>query len=343
MTVHVRRLAPPADDPEAFEAVVAFQRADDAVRDPGDPPRPRREIEWFLFGPHPRKQHIVWLAESEGTPVGMAWANTESDAGDEFQLALLELLVEPSHRRSGVGTALLRHAVPDLAAIGQNSLAAYPCAEIETEAAEAMCARYGLLHKQDERCSRAWVADIDADLLDSWVAAAPGHAPGYRLVRWQGPCPDDVAEAWCAAEAAMDDAPLDDFEYHRTQLDPEALRRDDEASAAAGFLAYRSLVLAPDGAPAGLSAIYVHEDRPQVAYQDDTGVLADHRGRRLGRWLKAANFRQLQAAHPDVAVIETYNAQSNPWMLSINIDMGFAPHHDYRAWQAPLDEVASRL
>ncbi len=343
MTVDVRRLAPPPDDPAAFDAVVALQHADDAVRDPGDPPRPRREISWDLFGPHPRKQHLVWLAEREGEPVGMAWATTESDPDDEFQLALLELLVDPAHRRTGVGTALIRHAVPDLAAIGQNSLAAYPCAEIETEAAEALCARYGLLHKQDERCSRAPVADIDPGLLDTWLAAAPEHAPGYRLVQWEGVCPDDVAEAWCAAEAAMDDAPLDDFEYHRTELDTDGRREDDEAAAAAGFLVYRSLILAPDGAPAGLSAIYLHRDRPEVAYQDDTGVLADHRGRRLGRWLKAANFHQLQAAHPQVSVVETYNAQSNPWMLSINVDMGFAPHHHYRAWQAPLSEVLPRL
>ena len=41
------------------------------------------------------------------------------------------------------------------------------------------------------------------------------------------------------------------------------------------------------------------EDDP-VARQDDTLVTPEHRGHRLGLWLKLANLEQMVGAHPEV-------------------------------------------
>jgi hypothetical protein len=42
-------------------------------------------------------------------------------------------------------------------------------------------------------------------------------------------------------------------------------------------------------------------------------------------------------------VIDTSHAQSNPWMLDINIAMGYRPHHVFHACQAPNETVLAAV
>ena len=83
--------------------------------------------------------------------------------------------------------------------------------------------------------------------------------------------------------------------------------------------------------------------RPSLGRQGDTGVVAAHRGHGLGRWLKAENLRRALDHQPGIEVVETYNAESNPHMLAINVDMGFRPHRTYGMWQGPVADAAEAL
>ena len=49
-----------------------------------------------------------------------------------------------------------------------------------------------------------------------------------------------------------------------------------------------------------------------------TFVHREHRGRRLGLAVKAANLRAVQAAHPEMRRVVTQNAETNDWMVAIN-------------------------
>lgn len=342
MVVDIRPLTSRDDDPEAFAQVVALYQDDIRVRDPGDPLPSAAEIAHEVFVLAPDQSGMVLVAEIDRSVVAVAWSKTESDPSADLQVAFVDVIVAESVRRQGVATALGRAIVPRLQATGQHSVIGFPCREIEPEAGAALCRSFGLTPRQEERCSRALVDDIDELLLAEWEADARTAAPGYRLEQWEGYCPDELAEAWSAAEAGMHDAPLDDIDHDMYVRDAVGQRAADEVRSANGYRIYRSLVLSAEGEPAGMSAIYVHEDRPEVGYQDDTAVLAAHRGHRIGRWLKAANYRMVKEAHPELAVLETYNAQSNPWMLDINIAMGFRPHHYYNAHQGTLDDAARR-
>jgi GNAT superfamily N-acetyltransferase len=343
VAIEITQVISPEGDPSGFEVLLAVYREDVAARDPGDPLPGPREVAAEMFGQPPDHERLVYAARVGGEPAGMAWATTMSARGDEIQLADMEILVRSAHRRRGVATAILRRAVPDLVDLGQTSLVAYPCADLWSDEALALCRRYGLTRRQDERCSRARVADVDDELLATWIAGAATRAAGYLIEQWEGPCPDHLIEQWCVAAAAMRDAPLDDLDYNPHTRDVGQQREADLAGKAWGFLSYRTLALSAGGDAAGMSEISLHRERPQVAHQGDTGVLAAHRGHGLGRWLKAANYRFVRRAHPELEVVETYNAESNPWMLDINIAMGFRPHHLYTAHQAPMATVVAAL
>jgi hypothetical protein len=65
-------------------------------------------------------------------------------------------------------------------------------------------------------------------------------------------------------------------------------------------------------------------------------VLREHRGHRLGMWIKAANLRALLAQFPAIRRVSTFNAQSNGPMLRVNRAMGFTPVGVLIEWQKQL-------
>jgi hypothetical protein len=65
--------------------------------------------------------------------------------------------------------------------------------------------------------------------------------------------------------------------------------------------------------------------KPWLVEQGDTAVHADHRGHRIGWWLKAVNALRVLDEKPNVRFIETWNDGGNRWMLDINDAMGFRP------------------
>jgi hypothetical protein len=54
-------------------------------------------------------------------------------------------------------------------------------------------------------------------------------------------------------------------------------------------------------------------------------VRRDHRGHRLGTAVKIANLRALQQACPEATEVKTQNAETNAWMVGINVRLGFRP------------------
>ena len=321
-----------------FEALVGVWQAEDAERDPGDPVTPASEIAVELFQTPPDLFHRSWLATQQGEPVGAAWIEQERDGTNDATLELFVMTLA-AHRRQGVGRALARVALDALMAEGGMSVLG--AARDETGA--AFCRALGLSHRQEERCSRLLIADLDDAQQRAWIDDGPTHAPGYRLEGWVGVCPEDWAEPLARALDAMIDAPLDDIDWEVQPLTVERLLLRERFWAAKGGDIVTTLALAPDGEPAGASQIIVFHDRPQVAEQGDTGVVAAHRGHRLGRWLKAANLRRARDHAPAIEAVQTYNAESNPHMLAINVEMGFRPYIAYGVWQGPADAARASV
>jgi hypothetical protein len=70
--------------------------------------------------------------------------------------------------------------------------------------------------------------------------------------------------------------------------------------------------------------------------QEDTLVLREHRGHRLGMLLKLANLQFLERVHPGHPAIVTFNAEENRPMLSVNEHVGFVPVGYEAVWKRTL-------
>ena len=70
--------------------------------------------------------------------------------------------------------------------------------------------------------------------------------------------------------------------------------------------------------------MYLPHGEPH-ALQDDTLVMPDHRGHRLGLRLKAATLALITAEHPERVAIHTWTDPENTAMYRTNERFGFRP------------------
>lgn len=333
MGIEVEPLELPVESDVAVE-LVALQRRIDAVRDPDDPPVPAEALIPHFEVERSERQRRSWLAHDARELVGYLTADVRVE-GANAGFAEIEVETLPDRVGVGIEHALVGAALGWLREQGARTLTWWPADERGRE----VVASLGLTFRQQERCSRMQVAEVDQDQQSEWIAAPRAREAGYRVVSWTGPCPDEHLDAYAVACSAMADAPLDDVEWVPHEATPDVVRGHERDLERLGDRPYVALALGPTGDAAGMSALCVHPARSWYGAQEDTAVVREHRGYALGRWLKAANLAQVRAAHPELEVVQTYNAETNPWMLAINVDMGFRPYRAYFAHQADLDDV----
>ena len=332
-TIQVHEVTP--DRPDLLSALATVRAETDREINPDDPPAPLAELAGNLFSRTSKQYVRGWVAFLDGEPAGEAVFELETEAANRHVASSEALATRPRLRRRGVADALLRVVLDELAADGRTSLLVW-APDIDPDAGGAYAERLGLQERTEERCSRLRMDRLDHALVDRWLGEGEARTDGYRLVRLGPRCPDEHLRPYLEASASMGDAPTDDLEWQHADPDEALLRSREQMWSERGLVPVRTLALAPDGRGAGVSALFLSEHRPSLAWQGDTGVGREHRGRGLGRWLKAANLRYAREVSADFEVVETYNAQSNPWMLDINVAMGFVPHVIYRGFQGDL-------
>jgi hypothetical protein len=152
------------------------------------------------------------------------------------------------------------------------------------------------------------------------VAAAAAASSDYDLERFVGACPEERLGDMQLLREAINDAPEDgEFEAYP----PERIRTVERWLAGQQQTPYTIVARHRDsGAAAGITIVCTHELRPAVAAQEDTSVVAGHRGHRLGLRMKLAMLDWLRVERPDVEAIDTWNAAGNAPMIAINDALG---------------------
>ncbi|NVI86297.1 GNAT family N-acetyltransferase, partial [Actinomadura sp. BRA 177] len=237
----------------------------------------------------------------------------------------IDVQVRPGHRRRGLGRRLLTAAAEGLRADGRISVIAQVLAGtpavpfLESQGFECVLTLRGMLLR---------LQDVPPERISDLLAKAPA---GYDLVHWQGAVPDEHASALARAKHAM----ADFAEYEGTMWDAHRVREMAEVVAKRGDALYT--VAALHGATiAGFTEIVVPHDSAGRAAQYDTAVVPEHRGRRIGIWVKAAMLAWLTTERPDVREIETDNSGDNAHMIAVNEELGFRTERESLEYQAPV-------
>jgi mycothiol synthase len=310
---------------------------------PGEPVAPVAHSLTRYRHVYPFRVRQGWVIR-QGGPSGeiAAWGNVSyAEVPENRNHAYVWVAVHPEVRGLGLGSALLGRAV--------EAARRWGCTVLDLEArvggpGEAFLRSIGAERRLIALRSRCRTADLDRGVLESWVRRAGERAAGYSLVAWDGPCAEELLDAFVALKGVMNTAPLEAYEWDDERLTAEQWRAIEATWAAQGFETWQLCARHDDsGELAGYTELFFSATWPQKAGQGDTGVWPKHRERGLGRWLKAVNALRLLDERPEVEFIDTWNAGSNEAMLGINVAMGFRPLENWGAWQAATDVVSEAL
>jgi mycothiol synthase len=304
---------------------------------PEDPPTPLAVIAQWLRARPPGQWRAIFLARDRaGGLAGYGIAARNLKVTQNAHIRWSEIAVQPHHRRRGLGRKLLSHVVgsfegqgDDIAVISETT-DRVPSGEAF---ATAIGAKPGLPMKMNQLDLRA----VDRARIAEWARATP---KGYRLERIDGTVPEQFVKAYIQASEGINDMPRGEIAFNDWKLTEAQIRQRESFFKQAGLTWW--LLLAIDeatGDGVGFTEVEFNPLDPHVIQQEGTAVVASHRGRGIGLWLKAVMLERVLAERRDSRFIRTGNANVNAQMLAINTKLGFAYAWQSTLWQLPIADA----
>jgi GNAT superfamily N-acetyltransferase len=261
----------------------------------------------------------LWLARTDdGALVGHG--SLVVSHWDNPQLALVFCGVAPQARGNGVGTALLGAQLDRACELGRSSLLTFTAVDGH---AAGFLASNGFEVGMHTAQRRLHPQRIDYERIAALAAEAGEKASDYELVHLDGPASEEMLPSLISLHEAINDAPMDDISLEPDVYPVERVRRYDGAMQKRRQRVYRLMARHRRTSEwAGHTILCVDGTRPGYAVQEDTSVVRDHRGHRLGMWLKASMLLWMREEHPELTAIDTWNAVSNTHMIAVNEALG---------------------
>ncbi|WP_129337358.1 GNAT family N-acetyltransferase [Cellulomonas endophytica] len=275
----------------------------------------------------------------------------------DTHVAVVHVAVLPGWRRRGIGGRLHDACLALAAAHGRTVLQSDASYALEPPPgpgalesptgsgripADDDATRFALAHEwaleQVVRGSTLTLPVPPATLAELHDEARRAAGEDYRVHVWE----DAVPERWLDDVALLEtrmstDAPAGGLDVGEDPWDAERVRvwfREIHGRGNGFLLA--AAEHRPGGRLVAFTLVGLPRGRPAVVLQDDTLVLREHRGDRLGMLLKARVLTELATRRPSARRVHTWNAQENGPMLAINVALGFAPSAVDAEWQRTL-------
>lgn len=359
-------LGPSGPGAAELSRVLACQHAADLTDRPGEPGVCPAELRGLLVPPYRGRRMLFTATDVTGHVVG--WGRLGLYEAFHRDVAHAAITVHPAVRRCGVGTMLL-----DALAWAARTL--YRTRLIldapRTRASEAFASRHGLFVSGRDLRSRLDL--YGPELANRLVAAVnpaaanpgglprqrrrharPGPGDGFAALSWSGPCPEEFLAGYVStldylhttqpsgaslplspATPGSSHGPAADPGSGSTPFSPAEVRHREQSASRAGLREYTAcLIDQATGRIAALSS--AHTADGLRGEQNETVVAPDYRGLGLAVRVKAQLIRELLAAEPSLAILDTYNAVDNHRMLAVNRRLGFRPVDTHAAWTLAL-------
>ena len=303
------------------------------------------------YQPDPYQERRCWLVQVDGRYVGRVGIDFPLEGGSRNAFWLIELLHEVWGR--GIGAAAYAH-VEDVARRSGRSVlqswAEHPEApgprlepptgfgSIPRDHIARFFARHCYTLEQVERSS-AFDLHGSFEKVERLLADSTAPSTAYRLVRWFAPTPPEFADGYAWMKSRMiTDAPAANLEFDEEVWDAARVARHDSLYTAAGrTLQVTAAQHVATGELCAFNELVIGKDRTEASSQEDTLVLKEHRGHKLGTLVKCAGLLSWREVAPESPRVITYNAEENRPMLDINEAIGFAPIAYEGAWKKVLE------
>ncbi|MGN6575762.1 MAG: GNAT family N-acetyltransferase [Nocardioides sp.] len=259
--------------------------------------------------------HRLFGAYEAGSLIGFASCAIAHDTPDT---AWVNVAVSPRHQRRGVGTRLVRTLEePELDRVARFVASAYrPTAQQLDDLVGNFAQPLGYAPATSETV-------VELDL----AAEVPAEsAPtGYTVSTYVDGVPEEVRGEVGVLKGLVDaEAPHGELGWQPTPVSPREYQAEIDLWRQQGRTAIESVAFEHRGAVVAWTCLVVPADPARPAQIEGTVVLAEHRGRGLGRAVKVASLHAARA-HGGAARVRTSSDDQNVWMRTINEALGFVP------------------
>ena len=301
----------------------------------------------YRDNPHRTRRHFaVW---QDGVIIGRGIVTLRPHQPETGAHLMADIL--PAHRLKGFGSALhevvervaveagapvLKVNLPHVATAGGARVASptgFGDLSADDDGVRFLTA-HGYALEQINRISLLETAGLAERMRPLREAASKAAGDDYQVVSWTGLTPDRWTRDLAELRTRMStDAPSAGLVMTVDEWDVERVREHDARIAESGRTILTSAAEhVPSGSLVAFSELVLSDGKP-IAMQEDTLVLRDHRGHRLGMLVKIAAADLLLEQAPEREAIVTYNAEENRPMLDVNEAMGFRAIGYEGAWQ----------
>lgn len=197
--------------------------------------------------------------------------------------------------------------------------------------------------EQVVRTSRL-VLPADAGAIERLRAdAARTSGDEYAVLCWTDRTPAEWLDDLAVLRTRMTtDAPSAGLEEPEDVWTAARVVEEEEAAAGSPRSTFTAVALhRPTGRLVAFTELSVPRETARAVIQEDTLVLREHRGHRLGLLLKAANLQRVERERPGHPSVLTFNAEENRHMLSVNETIGFRSMGQEGAWRRSVADPVS--
>ncbi|WES65202.1 GNAT family N-acetyltransferase [Microbacter sp. GSS18] len=298
----------------------------------------------------PDTERRMWIVLDRGDVVGRIGLDFPLEHDSTVAFWLIELLSAAGGR--GIGSAaydLVERTARDRGRTVLQSWAEHPAApgpqlsaptgfgHIPHDHAARFYLRHGYALEQIERNS-AFDLQGSFDTVERLLDDAQTLASGYRIVQWSPPTPAEHVRSYGWMKSRMvTDAPAAGLDFDEEDWDAARVARHDAVYLDGGrLLQVTAAQHIATGELVAFNELVIGKDRARASHQEDTLVLKEHRGHRLGMLVKCAGLISWRDIAPESPRVLTWNAEENRPMLAINEAIGFAPIAYNGAWKKVL-------
>lgn len=302
------------------------------------------------FKPNTYERRQMWVVVEDGVVIGRAACDLPLENDSKVAFWLIELLRETWGRGIGSaayeliervarenGRSVLQAWAEHPAAPGKRLAAPTGFGDIPEDHAARFFLRHGYALEQIERNS-AFDLTGPFDTVERLLAQAEAASSDYRVVQWFAPTPPEYAEGYAWMKSRMvTDAPSAALEFDEEKWDAARIAEHDAKYTDSGrVIQVTAAEHIATGELCAFNELVIGKDRTEASHQEDTLVLKEHRGHKLGTLVKCAGLLSWREIAPESPRVLTYNAEENRPMLDINEAIGFAPIAYNGAWKKVL-------
>jgi GNAT superfamily N-acetyltransferase len=304
------------------------------------------------YRPTEYETRLSWVIVDDGAIIGRVGVDIPHEEGSNAAFWLIELLRETWGR--GIGSAayeLVEKTAHEHGRTVLQSWAEHPAAPgaqltpptrfgaIPEDHVARFYLRHGYALEQVERNSAFDLTGSFAG-VERLLAEAQAASPDYRVVQWFAPTPEEFVAGYAWMKSRMStDAPSAALEFAEEAWDAARIAEHDGRYTSSGrTIQVTAAQHIETGELCAFNELVIGKDRTEASHQEDTLVLKEHRGHKLGTLVKCAGLLSWRDVAPASARVITYNAEENRPMLDINEAIGFAPVAYEGAWKKVLDD-----